>query len=152
MNLIEKPKLVNWPSTHYLYVEKIGPFLKTAPQAWQKLQSQVPEILNNNKITGYMSLYKARDKMIYRAGVTLSEAPKELPKEVKYTKFKGGKYAKFVLKGSYSDLPEACGHVYEIVTNQKLKLRNNFNIESYVNDPRKTPEKDLITEILIAIA
>jgi hypothetical protein len=38
---------------HYVFVEKIGPFQSTAPQAWKNLHQLVPE---NNKITGYMSL------------------------------------------------------------------------------------------------
>ncbi len=37
MNLTEDPELVTWPATHYVFIEKIGPFQKTAQQAWQEL-------------------------------------------------------------------------------------------------------------------
>ena len=35
MNLTEVPETVTWPETHYVFVEKIGPFQTNAPQAWQ---------------------------------------------------------------------------------------------------------------------
>ena len=147
MKLTEVPDFLTWPETHYVFVEKIGPFQSTAPQAWQSLHSLIPEIEKHNKITGYMSLYKGGPK-IYRAGVSLAAAPKKLPDGLAYTFFNGGKYGRFVLTGPYSNLPEACGRVSRIVSETKIQVREDFNIEHYVNDPRITPEEQLITEIL----
>jgi effector-binding domain-containing protein len=53
------------------------------------------------------------------------------------------------LTGSYSNLPQASGRVFEIVSEKKIKLRDDYCIEHYVNDPRTTPEEQLVTEILI---
>jgi DNA gyrase inhibitor GyrI len=148
-NLTQVPDVVTWPETHYVFVEKIGPFQNTAPQAWKDLHQLVPQISERNKITGYMSFYKVEPK-IYRAGVSLAAAPPEdLPEGLQYTKFKGGKYSRFVLTGPYSNLPEACGRVFEIVSERKIQLRDDYYIENYVNDPRTTPEPHLVTEILI---
>jgi hypothetical protein len=36
----------------------------------------------------------------------------------------------------------------EIIAQTKLPVREDFFLENYVNDPRKTPEDQLITEIL----
>lgn len=151
MNLTQAPDIVTWPETHYAFIEKIGPFQNTAPQAWQSLHQLVPEISKHNKIVGYMSLYQVGPK-IYRAGVSLDAAPKNLPSGIQYTKFKGGKYSRFVLTGPYSDLPAASGRVFEIVAEKKIPLRDDFNIENYTNDPRTTPEQQLLTEILIPTA
>jgi DNA gyrase inhibitor GyrI len=148
MKLTEEPKIINWPETHYAFIEKIGPFQETAPQAWQSIHQLIPRIEEHNKITGYMSLYKVEPK-IYRAGVSLDAATSNLPEGVQYTEFKGGKYARFVLTGAYSNLPEACARVFEIVADTKMQMRDDFCIENYVNDPRTTPEDQLITEILI---
>jgi hypothetical protein len=79
------------------------------------LHQLVPEISEHNKITGYMSLYKVEPK-IYRAGVSLARGPKNLPEGLQYAKVRGGKYSRFVLTGPYSDLPQACGRVFEIVS------------------------------------
>ncbi|MDB5039133.1 MAG: hypothetical protein JWQ35_2661 [Bacteriovoracaceae bacterium] len=150
MNLIQKPEVTTWPETHYIYIEKMGPFQETAPQAWQSLHKLIPTISETNKIMGNMSLYKIQpNKMTYRAGVAVSEKPAKLLEGLQYTKFEGGKYICFVLTGPYSDLPKACGRVFEIISEKKIQRRDDFNIENYVSDPKTTPEKQLITEILI---
>lgn len=151
MNLTQEPTIVNWPETTYVFVEKVGPFQETAPQAWQTLHQLVPAISKHNKITGYISLYK-RGPKIYRAGVAVAGEPTNLPQNVKYENFKGGKYSRFVLTGPYSNLPEASGRVFEIVEEKKLPVRDDYCIENYVNDPRQTPEEQLVTEILIPTA
>jgi effector-binding domain-containing protein len=86
---------------------------------------------------------------IYRAGVSLAAEPVKLPAGLEYSKFEGGKYSRFVLTGPYPNLPQACGRVFEIVSERKLKLRDDYCIENYATDPRTTPEEQLVTEILI---
>jgi len=149
MKLTKTPKIVKWPETHYVYVEKLGSFQVTAQKAWMKLRKLVPKILANNEITGFTSLYQIEPKMIYRAGVQLAAKPKKLPIGLKYIKFKGGKYSRFLLTGSYMNLPEACGTVFEIVEKKKIKVRKDFYLENYLNDPDTTPENKLKTEILV---
>ncbi|HXN29378.1 MAG TPA: GyrI-like domain-containing protein [Candidatus Acidoferrales bacterium] len=151
LRLSEAPEVVNWPGTHYVFIQKVGPFPNTAPQAWQQLHPLVPKLLEQYKITGYMSLYKVAPQ-IYRAGVALAAAPKDLPEGLTYEKFPGGKYSRFVLTGPYSKLPEACGRVFQIVAETKIPLRDDFGIENYINDPRTTPEEQLVTEILVPTA
>jgi effector-binding domain-containing protein len=148
MKLTQEPNIVHWPETHYVFLEKIGPFQDTAPKAWNDLQKLVPAISEHNKIMGFMSLYK-RGPEIYRAGVSLANEPKNLPANLKYEKFHGGKYSRFVLTGPYSNLPEASGRVFEIVSEKKIQVRDDYCIEYYVNDPKSTPEDQLVTEILI---
>jgi DNA gyrase inhibitor GyrI len=151
LKLTETPDDVNWPEIHYVFLERIGPFQDTAPQAWQDLQRLIPGISEHNQITGFTSLYKPAPK-IYRAGVSVATEPKNLPEGMQYTKFKGGKYSRFVLTGPYSDLPRASGRVFEIVTEREIPVRDDFCIENYVNDPRTTPEDQLVTEILVPTA
>ena len=151
MKLTQQPETVTWPEMRYVFIEKIGPFQNTAPQAWQEVHQLVPGISEHNRITGYMSLYKVGPK-VYRAGVSLAAEPKNLPKNFSYEKVKGGKYSRFVLTGSYANLPAACGRVFEIVAEKKIQMRDDFCIENYANDPRTTPEDQLVTEILIPTA
>jgi hypothetical protein len=68
MNLTQVPDVVTWPATHYVFIEKIGPFQGTAPQAWKDLHQLVPRISEHDKITGYMSLYKGGVKSISSGG------------------------------------------------------------------------------------
>jgi DNA gyrase inhibitor GyrI len=83
--------------------------------------------------------------------VGLSDAPDHLTKGMSYELVAGGKYAKFTLKGSYSNLPQACGRVFEIVKSTQLDVRDAFYVEHYANSPTDTPEDLLITYILIPI-
>lgn len=100
-----------------------------------------------NQIRGYLSLYKMGPE-IYRAGVTLAAPPTKLSQDLSYMEFGGGKFSRFVLTDPYSGLGEATGRVMQIIAERKLPLRDDYSIENYVNDPRKTPEEQLITEIL----
>lgn len=148
MKLTETPEIAMWPQMHYVFVERVGPFMESAPQAWQTLHALTPEIAKHNTITGYTSLYK-RGPQIYRAGLSLAAAPQKLPEGMKYEVFRGGKYSRFVMTGGYANLPEASCRVFEIVAERQIPQREDYCIENYVNDPRTTPEEQLLTEILI---
>src|ERR1039458_581157 len=106
MNLTEVPEIIQWPATHYVFVEKTGPFPKTAPEAWQTAHPLVPLLREHNQITGSMSLYKMSPN-VYRAGFVLSAPPGMLPPELTYELFDGGEYSRFVLTGPLSALPDA---------------------------------------------
>jgi predicted transcriptional regulator YdeE len=151
MNLTEDPEVVHWAETHYVFVEKTGPFMSIAPQAWQELHRNMPELAAKNQVGGFMSLYNG-GAGIYRAGVSLAAPPVELPAALQYEKFSGGKYSRFVLTGPYSDLPQASGRVWQLASEKQIPVREDFAIESYVNDPRTTAEAELITEILVPTA
>jgi hypothetical protein len=148
MNLTEEPEIVSWPETHYVYLERIGPFMKTAPGAWQDLRELAPLISERNRIVGGLSLYKMQ-ATIYRAGYSLAEPPVGLPAGVEYMRFGGGKYSRFVLTGPYFEMPQASGRVWEIVSKTGIPVRDDFAIENYLNDLGTTPAEKLVTEILI---
>jgi DNA gyrase inhibitor GyrI len=148
MNLTEETEVINWPKMHYVFVEKVGPFQTNAPQAWQTLHTFVAGIAQHNQITGYVSLYKM-GPMIYRAGVSVAAHPAVLPEGLNYTEFHGGKFSRFVLTGPYTELGAATSRVMQIISTTKLPLRDDYFIENYRNDPRTTPEAELITEILV---
>jgi effector-binding domain-containing protein len=151
MKLTTTPDTVLRPAAHYIFVEKIGPFQINAPEAWKELHTHLPEIAQHETITGYFSLYCA-DRQIYRAGVSLAAKPSSVPALLAYEEIQGGKYARFTLTGPYPQLAEATGRVFKIIEEIQLPLRADYNIENYVNDPRTTPEDELITEILFPLA
>ena len=148
MNLTEQPQIVIWPGTHYVFLERVGPFQTNAPQAWQDFLSLVAKIAEHNQIVRVMSLYKMGPQ-IYRAGVALAAPPQTLPQGLGYLEFEGGKYSRFVLTGPYSELGAATSRVMEVIAVTRLPLRDDYFIENYVNDPKTTPAEELITEILV---
>jgi DNA gyrase inhibitor GyrI len=152
MNLIEKPEPVIFPATHLAFIERQGPFMSTAPKAWQDLHALRPQLAAHNEIIGWLALYKPDARQLYRACAMLKAPAKNLPPEVAGDRFAGGKYICFVLTGSYAQLPQACGQVFEQVGARKLPRRDDWCIEHYVNDPNVTPEAELVTHILGPIA
>jgi hypothetical protein len=152
MQLTLTPDKILWPETHYVFVEKTGPFAATAAEAWRQLQERLPALVALNfPVNGSLSLYKV-DQKLYRAGVSIPARPDDLPLGLHYQHFHGGPYLRFTLTGSYSQLGEASARVWHFATENNIPLRNDFAIENYVNDPRTTPEADLITEILLPTA
>jgi DNA gyrase inhibitor GyrI len=149
MNLTSEPDTIFWTPTPYIYLEKIGPFQETAMAAWKELTAFIPALEPYNDINKYFSLYKTKPTQVYRAAVGVSDPPLDLPKGLAYGLFGGGNYLRFVLTGSYSQLPQACGRVFEMVAARKIPLRDDYCIEHYVNSPKTTPEDKLITEILL---
>ena len=125
--------------------------METAGKAWQEAHALLPELMKKNQVTGYMSLYKMGPK-VYRAGFALPAPPVDLPEGLTYEVFAGGKYSRFVLTGSYALLGQASGRVWSLVTEKGISLRDDYAIENYLNDPRVTPEDQLVTEILVPTA
>lgn len=151
MNLNLKPEQIKWDKTHYIYVEKTGPFMETAGKCWEELHKVLPEVFKTEKVLSVTAAYKMRPQMIYRAGAFLSEKPEKLPAGVKYEKLNAGNYLRFLLTGPYSHLPEACGKVFAEVEKNKTALRDGWFLENYANDPKTTPEEKLETEILLPV-
>lgn len=149
INLTEKPDSYTWPASYYVFVEKTGPFQETAPAAWQEFHQKVGSVAQEYGFVSMTSLYKVAPKMVYRAGVMVKAEPKKLPAGLSYEKFPGGKYARFVYTGSYANLGMVSGKVFDIVKSTRLPVREGFFIENYPNDPKTTPEDQLITEIMV---
>ncbi len=61
---------------------------------------------------------------------------------------KKGKYAVYTLTGSYSGLQDLYNR---ISLNFEYTLRHGLAFEEYINNPRNTTEKELITEIFIPV-
>jgi len=151
MNLITEPETVEFPESHYVFVEREGHIPTIAPQTWATVGAFGREIANHNRILGGAALYKTNPG-VYRAGFMLDAPPANLPKELSYVKLPAGKFARFTLTGPYDQLPEATHRAFEIVAEKKISLRDDFNIEHYLKDSMTTPADELITEILFPTA
>ena len=157
MNLAPEFESVTRPLTHYVFLEKRGPFPEVAPPLWNELQPMIPQLPQEKvrEFLGVSGIDKSRpgeDAMIYQAGVSLADEPGKLPGGLQHRAIPKGNYAKFVLTGPYSDIWMAFDRVFKTLAEKKVELRPEFCIENYVNDPRTTPEDKLKTEILVPVA
>jgi DNA gyrase inhibitor GyrI len=151
IDLTQEPDTIDFPAAHYVFIERVGNIPANAPQAWQTFEKFMPGLMQHNQVTGAAAFYKPT-KGIYRAGFLLSAPPVNLPSGLTYEKTAGGKYARFTLTGPFDQLPEANTRVFGIVAEKKIALRDDFNIENYITDPRTTPPDQNITAILLPLA
>ena len=96
--------VIDWPAGHYVYVERVGPFPSVAPAAWAVLHAALPAVAAANAVTAYVALYRT-DTQTYRACVMTEQEPRALPAGLTHEQRAGGRYARFVLDGSYAALP-----------------------------------------------
>jgi predicted transcriptional regulator YdeE len=151
INLSTEPEFVTRPALHYLFIEKSGDIPTIAAGTWHDVEKFAPAIAAAGQIAGACALYKCGPD-VYRAGYLLAERPTSVPEGLTYEELLSGKYAKFVLHGPYSQLPGATSRAFQIVAVKQVALRDGFNIENYVTDPRTTPQEQSITEILFPAA
>jgi DNA gyrase inhibitor GyrI len=151
LNLTLEPETIDLPAAHYVFIERVGNIPANAPQAWKTVEKFTAALMAHNQITGAAALYKPAEG-IYRAGFMLASPPVNLPAELTYEELSGGKYARFTLTGPFDHLPEANTCAFQIVAQKKILLRDDFNIEHYLTDPRTTPADQNVTAILFPIA
>ena len=151
INLSTEPETVTRPSMHYVFIEKTGSLPAIAQGAWQEVEKFAPAVAVAGQIAGACALYKCGPD-VYRAGYVLAARPASVPEGLTYEEIAGGKFVRFVLTGPYSQLGEATGKAFQIVAEKQVPLRDGFNIENYLTDPRTTPHEESITEILFPSA
>lgn len=157
MNLTEKPEIITRPLTHFVYHEKHGVFSEIAIPTWMEMFPLIEgkfEKTNIKEFLGWSVMDpKAKTELAatYGAGIALDHEPKSVPKGLLYKKIPSAKYARFILTGPYSGVWPAFEKVFRILGDSKIKLREGACIENYINDPATTPEKDLITELLVPV-
>jgi AraC family transcriptional regulator len=158
VNLTPSFEVVTRPLTHYVYLEKQGPFAEIAPPTWNGLFPLIAGKIDEKQIVGYLGLSgidKSRmgeEAMIYEAGLAVASPPEKMPKGLAYKKIKPGNYARFLLTGRYSQIWAAFRQIFKTLGNSKVALRPEFCIENYLNDPKITPEKELLTELLVPVS
>ncbi|MFZ0305466.1 MAG: GyrI-like domain-containing protein [Terracidiphilus sp.] len=147
INLSAEPEVVTRPAFHYLYIEKTGNIPSIAQGTWQTVEKFAGQIAQSAQIVGACALYKCGPD-VYRAGYVVAERPVSVPEGLCYEEVPAGKYTRLVLHGPYSQLPEATSKAFGIVAEKQVQLREGFNIENYVTDPRTTPQEQSVTEIM----
>jgi AraC family transcriptional regulator len=158
MNLTSKFEIVNRPPAHFVFLERRGSPPEIAPGTWEAMFPLLYAQVDPKTFVEFLGLSgmdrsrPGEDSMIYEAGVTVSAAPSAPIKGLQHKKIEGGKYARFLLTGPYSHIWSAFSQIFKTLADEKVKLREDFCIENYLNDPKETPEDQLLTEILIPTA
>jgi len=158
VNLTPNFEIIDRPSTHFVVLEKHGPFPEIAPPTWEEIFPLINRQLDQERIISYLGLStidktkKGEEAMIYEAGVGVVSPPDKTLKGLQYKKIRDGKYARFLLQGPYSQIWIAFNEIFKTLADKRVELRREFCIENYLNDPKATPEDQLRTELLVPVA
>ncbi len=145
------------PPARLAFVQHIGPY-DGVGEAWGKLMAWAgPKGLLGPRMRFFGLCYSdpevtPPDKVQYQA--CLEVGPHVKPEgDVGVQDFSGGEFAAVTHKGPYRTLGEA----YALICGQWLPTSGRAlgpppSVERYLNDPRSTPEKQLLTEVYMRLA
>ena len=100
-----------------------------------------------------MTIYTASDDagFEFQAAVPIAETPKDPPKgDLAVGTSPEGRALKFLHRGSYDSLDQAYDAITHYLDERKLEARDLY-IEQYNTDLLKTPEDNLVIEVLVPI-
>lgn len=154
LNLSQEPQIIERPETTILFHESTGGrFEEIAPPVWEDFLRTLEngkQDLSQSEFLGVSSVDQS-ESHCYKAAITVpSNVEINLPSLKRETLVKS-KYAKFILKGSYDGVWPAFDFAFKKLNEMGLELADLPCLENYINDPRETPEEELLTEILIPV-
>ncbi len=137
--ILQEPKIITIPDKNVIYLQNVGVYEKESiTNIWNKLSSFVEK--NNlfyNGIENFGISYDdpsvtAPDKCRYEACFTLN-IPISPNGEIGIKKIKGGKFAVFTYKGSYTDWEAVYDYIFDCwLVNSNYNLRNLPIMEKYL--------------------
>ena len=155
---IKKPKIITIEDKQCLYYRMHGAYQTLDyAEAWQKLWNEVKtQKLFTAGIQGIGQSHDdpnvtEDDKIRYDACLVIHKDAKPNG-DVGVKTLKGGKFAVFQYQGPYTNFPEVYDYIFnEWLMNNDYELRDESAREHYRNDPRRTEEQKLKTDIYLPI-
>ncbi|MEM9160304.1 MAG: AraC family transcriptional regulator [Verrucomicrobiota bacterium] len=155
---IEPQVIEEFEPVSVYYVRKQGPYKESAEQAFGAL---MPFLYGNGLVTGDMRCFgisaddpniTEADKLRYEAAATV-EIEHAVEGEVQRKDIGGGRWARFLHKGSYETLVETYNAIFSgWLPESGEELRDAAPMEEYLNrDPRKTKPENLRTLIYVPV-
>ncbi len=157
LNLSEKPEIVQRKKTNVFTLTEVGgAFPEIAPVAWQKffqIMAPANQDVSQSEFLGvsYIESIKETAKHIYKVALSHPDNKEMAFNNLKKEILPEGKYLKFILTGSYQGVWPAFDRIFKYISENGLELAEGPCLENYINDPNVTPEKDLLTELLVPI-
>jgi DNA gyrase inhibitor GyrI len=151
------PEIITTAPLLLVYIEKTGPFMRSAPQAWKDFRALSKNKLDESLVTGKMSLSRIDPQVkgdaayTYQAAMVVSSEPARVPVGLDVRELGSAVYAKYTLVGSYGQLPAAYPLIFANLEDSGIERANDFCIEHYIGTSEGTPIEELVTEILIPV-
>lgn len=148
-------EITNLPTMNVIFLRHIGPYEESG-ETWENLYSWANSKGLINENTNYLGLCyddpktTPAEELRYDACITVAQEV-ETEGDIEFKTIEENAYAKAVNKGSYAKLYDVYIEIYENWARETGKSLGVPSIEVYKNDPRTTPEDELITEVYVPI-
>lgn len=157
-NTMLMPEILEIEDIEVLYARATGAYTESVPQAWSQLtefayKNSVLEKVKTRYGIGHDNPNVTEDEKIrFDACFELDDASIKPANEILAKTISGGKYAKFLHKGSYENL----GQTHELISNWIIEngaeLRDAPMFDKYLDlDPREIKPENLKTEIYVPL-
>ncbi len=157
-NTMLMPEILEIEDIEVLYARATGAYSESVPQAWSQLtefayKNSVLEKVKTRYGIGHDNPNVTEDEKIrFDACFELDDASIKPANEILAKTISGGKYAKFLHKGSYENL----GQTHELISNWIIEngaeLRDAPMFDKYLDlDPREIKPENLKTEIYVPL-
>lgn len=119
VNLTSQFDIVKRQATHYVFLEKHGPFAEIAPPTWDEMFPLLYSQIDQEEIASFLGLSgidktkNGEEAMIYEAGVGVNSPPAKTLKGLQYKEIEEGNYARFLLTGPYSQIWIAFNQIFK---------------------------------------
>jgi effector-binding domain-containing protein len=156
--IVSEPKIKEIESLRILSIRDKGEY----GEVITRLIKQLCEFLGSPQTSSYqfsitgpfMTIYHDGEYKEFDADVEVAvpvtgRLPEKIPGIV-ISNLPGGKFASAIHKGSYQDVHESWGKLYEWTANQGFEPKSPCR-DNYLNDPNEVAEEELLTELLIPI-
>lgn len=156
LDLVMTPEIRERAKRPFLHVTRHGVCAEQSPGAWEELH----RILAIHPVTepdaeyigaSFNDSHSPGDGVMrYDAGVVVPGT--KPPPGLALGTVAGGRYAVFRYRGSYRHIWNAMDQIFRgWAARNSDTLRNAPLLEIYLNDPRTTPEKDLLTDLCVPV-
>ncbi len=158
LNLSKTPEIILRKKMEVFVKTSVGgDFREIAPAVWTEFTSILglsKQDLSKSEFFGIGKVEQGKGTEIintYSAAISNPEGANLKFDCLEKLSLPEGKYAKFLLKGSYDGVWLSFEQAFKILSEGPYELDDRPCLENYLNDPTVTPEAELLTEILIPI-
>ena len=157
-NIMLEPEILEIEDINILSVRAIGSYAKSVEEAWNTMLT----FAYTNNLAGKIKVRYGighdnpniidADKIRYDACIEVDTSSINPMGEVLSKTISGGKYAKFLHKGSYEDLGKAHDAISNWIIENNVELRDVPMFDKYLDlDPREVNPQKLQTEIFVPL-
>ena len=159
--LIEsKPKIKTIKAKRMIYAQGQGSYFESYKKAWPKVCAYAMQNQLFGPVNEYIGIglddpsLTETENLRYNACITIGQVsvPEDPENQIKVLEIPEGNYVIFTHRGPYEELKNSYHYIYgQWLSESKVKLRNQYCLQRYLNSPEDAQPEELLTEIMVPV-